>query len=118
MIIAFSGCRDREVPFSLLDECVSKGDLVLVGDCPTGVDLCVRTWAREKQYPLAVQIADWASYKLAAGPIRNERMIKQADKLVAFWDGRSKGTKSAINLAVKHHVNFEVIFLWDKFDGS
>jgi len=36
-------------------------------------------------------------------------MAKVADRLIAFWDGKSRGTKSMINLAKKHGC--EVIVL-------
>ena len=33
---------------------------------------------------------------IAAGPIRNKEMAQNGDFLVAFWDGKSKGTKNMI----------------------
>jgi hypothetical protein len=36
---------------------------------------------------------------MAAGPIRNRLMAENADVLIAFWDGLSKGTASMIKLA-------------------
>ena len=38
-------------------------------------------------------------YGRAAGPLRNEKMVECADLVVAFWDGRSRGTKSLIKYA-------------------
>lgn len=37
-------------------------------------------------------------YNILAGYQRNERMAVYADALVAFWDGKSKGTKHMIEL--------------------
>lgn len=43
--------------------------------------------------------ADWDKYGRGAGPIRNREMAKYADALIAFWDGKSKGTENMIETA-------------------
>ena len=45
--------------------------------------------------------ADWEQYGPRAGYIRNSEMAKVATHLIAFWDGRSKGTKHMIDIARK-----------------
>lgn len=42
---------------------------------------------------------DWKKYGKGAGMIRNEYIIKESDGVVAFWDGKSKGTKNSIDHA-------------------
>jgi len=44
-------------------------------------------------------IPEWEKYGRGAGMIRNRDMIKGADYVVAFWDGKFPGTKNSINLA-------------------
>lgn len=73
---------------------------VVVGDCPTGLDKCVREWCPEAR----VFEADWEAHGKAAGPIRNRKMVQAADLLVAFWDGKSQGTLSAIREAARAGV--------------
>ena len=52
--------------------------------------------------------ANWDAYGKSAGYIRNKQMAKYAVSdggygvLIAFWDGKSKGTKHMIDLARKH----------------
>ena len=41
--------------------------------------------------------ANWAKYGKSAGHIRNSQIAKYADRCVAFWDNKSKGTLSTIN---------------------
>ncbi len=48
---------------------------------------------------------DWKRYGEAAGPIRNEQIVEEADVIIAFWDGESKGTKDTIDKAVKNSKN-------------
>lgn len=45
--------------------------------------------------------ADWDSEPRRAGYIRNAEMGNMADGLVAFWDGKSKGTKHMIDYMTK-----------------
>jgi hypothetical protein len=74
-----------------------------------GVDLlgedyamgCLYNW---KRFP-----ADWDKHGKSAGYIRNEEMAKYSDALIAFWDGKSKGTKHMIDLAKKHKLKVKVV---------
>lgn len=45
--------------------------------------------------------ADWDKHGKSAGYIRNSDIINACDYVLAFWDGKSKGTKHAIDLADK-----------------
>jgi hypothetical protein len=42
---------------------------------------------------------DHFSPKYSAGPLRNAAMSSYATHLIAFWDGRTKGTQSMIKIA-------------------
>ena len=53
--------------------------------------------------------ADWTKNGKAAGPIRNSKMVKSAKALVAFWDGKSPGTKDVIQKAKKAGLSVRVI---------
>jgi uncharacterized phage-like protein YoqJ len=44
---------------------------------------------------------DWDKYGKRAGFLRNELIINEAERVIAFWDGESKGTKHSIDLAIK-----------------
>lgn len=48
--------------------------------------------------------AEWDKYGKAAGPIRNVEMMGYADFFIAVWDGVSRGTKNAIQLARKQNI--------------
>ena len=53
--------------------------------------------------------ADWDRYGKSAGRIRNEEMAALgADLCVAFWDGRSTGTKHMMDTAAAHGIPVEV----------
>ena len=46
-----------------------------------------------KEFP-----ADWDKHGKSAGYIRNKEMSEYADELIAYWDGKSNGTKNMITL--------------------
>lgn len=49
---------------------------------------------------IKIFIPDWDKYGKKAGFLRNALIIDEADKVIAFWDGYSKGTKHSIDLAI------------------
>ena len=63
-----------------------------------------KKYAQEKGYEIHRFPADWDSFGKSAGYIRNEQMAQNADALVAFWDGQSRGTKHMIDLAHKYRL--------------
>lgn len=62
-----------------------------------GADSLGRQWAQDHYIPVKSFPAQWNKYGRSAGHIRNREMGDYADYLVAFWDGKSKGTKGMIN---------------------
>ena len=106
--IAVGGCRtfnDREYVFKCLDEYLVKLDgeteiVFLSGHC-NGVDLIAEEYAEIKDLSVILFPANWEKYGKAAGPIRNKEMVDEADIVIAFWDGKSRGTKSLIDYARK-----------------
>ena len=76
-------------------------EIVIISGHASGADSLGERYAQERGYKIETYLADWKKYGRAAGPIRNEQMANIANALIAFWDGKSKGTKSMINLAKK-----------------
>jgi len=78
-----------------------------------GADEIGQLWAYEKGIPVKMFIPDWDKYGKTAGIIRNIEMAKHADALVAFWDGRSTGTKHMISEAKRSGLSVTVIKYFD-----
>ena len=76
-------------------------EIVIVSGHASGADSLGERYAQERGYQIETYPADWKKYGRAAGPVRNEQMANIANALIAFWDGKSKGTKSMIRLAKK-----------------
>ena len=74
-----------------------------------GADTLGEVYALDRGIKLKYFPADWDKHGKKAGYLRNEQMAKYADALIAFWDGKSKGTDSMIKLAKKHNLKTKVV---------
>lgn len=61
--------------------------------------------------PIDVIMPDYATHGKAATHIRNRQIVDKSDKVIAFWDGGSKGTKSVIEYARKMKKDVRVIYV-------
>ena len=52
--------------------------------------------------------ADFKQYGSSAGPIRNRKMAKEGDALIAIWNGESPGTKNMIDCAMEEGLDIYV----------
>jgi predicted Rossmann fold nucleotide-binding protein DprA/Smf involved in DNA uptake len=73
-----------------------------------GADRLAARYARENQIPLQEFLPDWKTHGRKAGILRNRDIIKNADAVVAFWDGKSRGTQNSIELAEKSNKKLYV----------
>lgn len=80
---------------------------MITGDA-SGVDRKVANFADEYNIELEVFEANWDKYGKQAGPIRNQEIVDEADYVLAFWDGESRGTKDTIDKAVKAGIPVDV----------
>ena len=74
-------------------------NIVVVSGTARGADRLGERYARERGYRIDRYPADWDRDGNSAGPIRNAKMADNAHALIAFWDGRSRGTKNMIETA-------------------
>lgn len=78
-----------------LGAALEPGHTLLHGGC-RGVDRIAAELAAGWGWQVLEYPADWPRYGRAAGPLRNRRMVEDAQAGVAVWDGRSRGTADAI----------------------
>lgn len=74
-----------------------------------GADLLGKRYALSRKLSIAEFPANWKRHGKSAGYIRNDQMAQYSDVLIAFWDGKSKGTKHMIDLAYKRNLEVHVI---------
>lgn len=78
-----------------------------------GVDLCARAYAQKNGIRLCEYLPDYARHKRGAPLVRNRTIVDEADLVLAFWDGSSRGTKYVIEYAAKTATPCRV-FLWQE----
>jgi hypothetical protein len=101
---------DRAAVYELLDNLHAEHSFsVLIAGGARGADSLAEEWACDRGIPTQIYQADWKRHGRAAGPIRNEQMLKEGhpDLVVAFPGG--KGTAGMIALARAAKVP---VFLW------
>ena len=102
--------NDYENLCQICDKALSKQtEIEIVSGTAKGADKLGEKYANENGYPIKQFPADWDKYGKSAGYKRNEEMAKYADALIAFWDGKSKGTKHMIDLAKRYKLKVKVV---------
>jgi len=84
-------------------------DTVVVSGGAAGVDITAEITAKDCGLAVVVWPADWARYGRRAGLLRNIQVVENCDRVVAFWDGKSRGTAHSIDLARKAGKPVEVV---------
>lgn len=83
----------------------------IVSGLAEGPDTWGKIWAEDCEMPVKEFPAEWEKYGKQAGIFRNIAMGNYADGLIAFWDGRSRGTRHMIEVMLNSGkpVHVEII---------
>ena len=98
MKIAIVGSRGIEV--KNISDYISAEDEIVSGGAK-GVDSCAKEYARKNALKITEFLPEYDKYGRAAPIVRNKEIVNYADRVIAFWDGKSKGTLSVIEYAKK-----------------
>ena len=75
------------------DEIVSGG--------AAGVDKCAADFARENGLKLTEFLPIYEKYGRSTPIVRNKQIVEYADQVIAFWNGKSRGTLFTIEYCKK-----------------
>ena len=102
---------DYELLYRKLDTYLGNKmpNVQIVSGLARGADTLGLRYAQDHNLDTARFPAEWDRWGRGAGYIRNREMADNADALIAFWDGRSKGTKHMIDLAVEKGLLVKVV---------
>ena len=84
-------------------------NIIIVSGHARGADLLGEKYAQDEGFPLEIYPANWNKFGKSAGFRRNEQMAEVADALIAFWDGKSHGTKHMIDIMNKKNLLVKVV---------
>ncbi len=83
----------------------------LVSGGAKGIDQCAKNYASQHHLKITEFLPDYARYKKGAPLKRNLQILEYADFVLAFWDGKSRGTKFMITECGKRNIPHKVILL-------
>ena len=113
MKVIIAGGRDFNNYTLLKERCdyylQEQSNVVIISEVAKGADTLAIQYADEKMYERIIMPANWDKYGKGAGYMRNIDMANTADSLIAFWDGKSKGTSHMINTAKEKGLDFRVV---------
>ena len=102
MKVAVIGSRSLSV--ADLGKYLPEGTTEIVSGGARGVDTSARNYAKENDIKLTEFLPEYDKYGRSAPLKRNIKIIEYADIVLAFWDGRSHGTKFVIENCKKLKV--------------
>ena len=82
---------------------------LIVSGGAKGADSLAECYAVENSIETLIFEAEWDKYGRSAGYIRNVDIVNSSDIILAFWDGKSKGTLHSINFAKKKNKALRII---------
>jgi len=114
MKLAIIGSRSIEsIDFN---EYIKKKPEYIISGGAMGIDTLAWKWAVENGIEIIVHKPDYNKYGKLAALKRNDVIIKEADKIMAFLDGKSTGTKYVIDNAEKMNKLIEIIMIKENID--
>ena len=111
--VIIAGSRDFNDYPLLAEKCsklfANKKPTAIVCGEARGADSLGKRYAKENGIPVLSFPADWDKHGKRAGYLRNCEMVENADALVAFWDGNSRGTMHMISIAKEKGLAVRII---------
>jgi len=107
MKIAIIGSRGLHV--ENFNEYLPEGVTEIVSGGAKGIDTDAENFAKENNIKTTVFLPDYSRYGRGAPILRNYQIVDYADEVLAFWDGKSKGTKSVIDYCKKQDKKVTVV---------
>lgn len=106
MKVAIIGSRNLGVIG--LENCLPENVTEIVSGGAKGIDTCAREYANANGIKLTEFLPNYKRYGRGAPMKRNLEIIAYADFVLAFWDGKSRGTKYVIDNCKKQGVPIKV----------
>lgn len=106
---AIIGSRNVHVDDEDIKKYLPKGTTEIVSGGAKGIDTCARNYAQRNGISLVEILPEYEKYGRSAPLRRNIQIVERADYVLAFWDGKSRGTAFVINECRRKSVPFRII---------
>lgn len=87
----------RTLTITNLEEYIPENTVELVSGGAKGIDSCVKEFSKAHNIRFTEFLPAYNKYRKYAPIKLNLEIINYADYVIAFWDGKSKGTKFVID---------------------
>ena len=119
MKLAVVGSRDFDL-YDLMEKYLNKIHsiepiTIIISGGAKGADLLSEKWAKENNINIKIYKPNWGKFGKKAGYMRNVDIVQNADKVIAFWNGTSKGTKHSIDLCKKKDKKCKIVYYDETF---
>jgi len=99
----------KEHCLAVLQDKLQTHHVIIISGHARGADTLGERFAKEVGLDCELHPAQWREFGRGAGLIRNAEMAKRADALIAFWDGKSRGTGHMISFAKRRGLNVSIV---------
>ena len=87
----------------------TEDNITILSGNARGVDKIGETYANNNKIQCNIYPADWKSHGKSAGYKRNITIANNANALLAFWNGQSKGTKHMIDISKECNLKVRIV---------
>lgn len=109
MKVAVIGSRGLSV--SDLGQYLPENTTEIISGGAKGIDTCAREYAISHGIKLTEFLPEYEKYGRSAPLKRNITIIENADLVLAFWDGASRGTKFVIDNCRRLEVEVRIYII-------
>lgn len=110
MRIAVIGSRGiDESAYEILRQNIPSNCTEIVSGGADGIDALAERYAHENKLKLTVFYPDYKAHGKNAPLMRNLQIIEYAQSIVAFWDGKSKGTAHIVSECIRRNLPVKCI---------
>lgn len=106
MKVAVVGSRNLTI--NNLGDYLPEDTTEIISGGARGIDRCARAYAKSHNIKLTEFLPEYERYGRSAPLKRNLLIIRYADMVLAFWDGKSHGTRFVIENCKKENVPIKV----------
>lgn len=107
--IAYDKMQDTAMAY--LERYIPANATEIVSGGAVGADKLAERYADLHHLKKTVLLPDYPAYGRRAPLVRDEQIVKSSDCVIAFWDGKSRGTAYTVSFAVAEGIPVKIIRL-------